>query len=943
MERLAEEWLMIFDDCNLSDRQGHLPGRGKGNIIYTSRQTSLNQDLPVECTYEVTPFGEEDAIELLSKASGSPETSENTQDRKTAEAIVRELECLPLAVEKAAAFIRDGGYSLQEYLKKLRDEKVRILSESRSEDEDETNIESPAVHAALELSYQAIASRRRLEGRSGAGLAANLALKVLSLLTFFHHKDFPSLIMKRAAEEHHSVGAPRYCPLSHLMSPYDYDLDRMVRVKGDGHWNPSDFTSGVTILRKFSLVKLSSDRKSLSMHVLVHRWARKRMDKDVVLRWALVARVLLVESLDLSARLGYLQASRDMRPHFEVCFAVEPPLDLIRDQYRAHLLHKLGRYYRDQKRFLDAEECYTQSLRLWRMDLDADCGAVIDVSRSLAQLYHEMGRLGDAELMYLEAIETLRGRLEDMEASTALEKRGGRESPPPAVSSKPYAKSVMRTLVGRLSEHSSGGILSSGLPRLRKRSSKSKEPERPCEPDMPNMLDDGMLVWTRGSGEHFNEVEVIDAASNVLHAELGTVYMDQDRYGVGKRMLLQAVGYLEKQLDKYDPDLMKLQIKARTLTDAGNREVWEHYLADVLQAPQELTLRFWHSEACFDLMIAATYSLLMRDPEDWGAACRELFRLYDAGIKWYGGYDRKMLKVFRYLVECLIVGGDYDSAAFMADICLRRARSTYGELHMESIRSYVTLASAILHQRIELDEKARRVWQEAIDKARAGLGSTHSLTRSLEGHLRKLAEKVERAEQPFPEDLDPEAALMESWRRSEALLEKDRASLGGQHPLIKQSEIFVGDGPVRTKEELLERARAAYGPHNPLTKRLEMELGETQRSASARGPEEDLEPGSSTASRSSVPESHNAERNGKGLRQPLDLINKMTKARHTALRSQEPKSKTRELMAADNFALDDRVLAMISELEGDDLGDPADAETGGDMDAIKLGCQGLFK
>ncbi|KAL2135633.1 hypothetical protein VTI74DRAFT_7583 [Chaetomium olivicolor] len=123
IDKLTVEWLMVFDDCNLNDRHDYLPRKDRGNVIYTSRSTALTEELSVELTYEVTPFEDADAIDLLLKASDLGESAADAQVRRLAENIVRELGCLPIAVDKAAAFIRDGDWSLQDYLKKLREEK----------------------------------------------------------------------------------------------------------------------------------------------------------------------------------------------------------------------------------------------------------------------------------------------------------------------------------------------------------------------------------------------------------------------------------------------------------------------------------------------------------------------------------------------------------------------------------------------------------------------------------------------------------------------------------------------------------------------------------------------------------------------------------------------------------------------------------------------------
>ncbi|KAK4252252.1 hypothetical protein C7999DRAFT_26974 [Corynascus novoguineensis] len=922
MERLTEEWLMIFDDCNLSDRQGHLPGRGKGNIIYTSRMTSLEHNLPVECTYEVVPLGEKDAIDLLSKASGFPENLEN---KKCAEAIVQELECLPLAIEKAAAFIRDGDYSLQEYLKRFRAEKVRILSNPGSDDEDE-DIKKAAVHATLELSYQAIAARRRREGRHGRGRVANFALKLLNLFSFFHHKEIPSLIMQRAAEEHHSIGAPRHCPLSHLMNPYDYDLELLVRVKADGRWDSTDFAAGVTILRKFSLVKVSPDKRSLSMHALVHAWARKRMDKPLALRWALVARVLLVESLRGFSRVDNLQYSRSLAPHFDVCLAVNPPLEPIRDQYRAHLLQKLGEYHRTQKRFLDARDCFWQSLQIWRVETGPDSWAAISVARSLARLYHEMGSLSDAEFTFLEAIVWLRARDDDKRADLGLKK----PTPEPVGgSSKAQMKRQVRQLMEKLSEPPVGGVLSGKSSQFWSGQSKTEGRVKRYEPNMP---DDSILAKGRKLTEQLGELEMIDMAHSLMHGELALVYLDQDRYRRGKRMLLKAVELLEQQLEKYDPDYMKLQIEARTLTDAGNREFWERYMDDVLQAPREATLQFWQSETSFDLIIAAIRSLLMDDPEKWDSACRELLGLWNFGAKWLDSCDRKILKISRYVVECLILGQKYDLAMSLARICLSRARSAYGESHMETIQSYVTLCSAVFHYKMELDQDMVALLQEAVQRARAGLGSSHSVTRNLEDHLNHFREEeVATTEEPILETADPEVALMESWRRSKESLEKSKAELGANHPIIKRLELMLGDGPARTKEELLERAQAFYGSNNSRIQTLEREVEEEKNQALvALDPEGAPEQASAAAPPSSASEEPSVRGEGKDLEQPREIINKMANTGHAALSGKFGDAETRPREAARAAAIDDLVRNVISEWSDGGLKDAVHVGSGGD-------------
>ena len=862
IDGLEEEWLMIFDDCNLSDRQRDLPSRGKGNIIYTSRLTSLGQDLPVDCTCEVTPFGDADAIDLLSRASGSLETPENQLDRETAQDVVRELGCLPLAVTQAAAFIRDGSWSLRDYLEKIRDEKNRIVSDQRFQGE---IVENSGVYATLELSYNALRRCRRREGRSGAGRDATLALKVLNLLSFFHHQGFQTFIMKRAAEEHHNIGAPSYCPLGGLMNPHDADLDQLVQVDEDGIWDATSFVRGVQLLKKFSLVKLSPNLRSVSMHVLAHTWARKRMGKETFSRWSLVARVLLLESMDNTGMLVFKRASRELLPpHVDVSFATEPPVDLIRGQYHGYLLHKLGLYYRDQKRFLDAKQCLSHSIRLFRTDYKPDCWASIRAITDLARLYHEMGCLSEAELTYREAIERVHGRREDTWAAVELEEQGESISRPMSHSSKVDAKRWLGNLAESSLKHFPDALLPRTASSLMKQPSNGKEVEKLSNRNNS----DHDLARNRKRMDQESDLWETEVVYCMGYGELAMLHLDRDRYSLGKRMLLGVVENLESLLDKYEPNLMRFQIKAGTLTEANNPQFWNRLTNDLDDAPKDVVDRFWGSEAAFDLAAARASSVRSYGKAYWQEGCSALFDAYKTGVIFYGAADKRILKLVREILECLIEGDQYDTAVALATACHRVARATYGEAHMETLKVSFLLFSARFFQRMGFhDETDLELLREAVGKARAGLGLAHSLTQCLQCCLDNLTTDITPLMEPFPEGLDPVARHMESWRRRKACLEMSKATFGPKNYFVRRMEHFVGDGPAKTQEELLERVRAYLGPHHPRTKAMEREV-ETWRAALAQKPDTDLEPAGSGSS-SNITRVNDTGSVGQGLRQDM--------------------------------------------------------------------------
>ncbi|KIK04389.1 hypothetical protein K443DRAFT_4690 [Laccaria amethystina LaAM-08-1] len=97
---------MVFDNADVlspAELEAYLPpGRG-GNILITSCNPTLRYLTPPESSLEVTEMEENDAIELLLKASCLDPSS--MEFRAEASKIVKKLFCLPLAINQAGACI----------------------------------------------------------------------------------------------------------------------------------------------------------------------------------------------------------------------------------------------------------------------------------------------------------------------------------------------------------------------------------------------------------------------------------------------------------------------------------------------------------------------------------------------------------------------------------------------------------------------------------------------------------------------------------------------------------------------------------------------------------------------------------------------------------------------------------------------------------------------
>ena len=120
--RTQPSWLLVID--NLDDfkiAEGLLPGNGPGKHTLITTRNPRAAGISAE-PFEIPLLDVEGSLELLVVLSNIPVQPEN---KKAAIAIVEEMEYLPLAIEQAAAYVREvtGEFSayLEEYRKNRQD------------------------------------------------------------------------------------------------------------------------------------------------------------------------------------------------------------------------------------------------------------------------------------------------------------------------------------------------------------------------------------------------------------------------------------------------------------------------------------------------------------------------------------------------------------------------------------------------------------------------------------------------------------------------------------------------------------------------------------------------------------------------------------------------------------------------------------------------------
>ena len=116
---LEQNYIIVFDNADVlspAELEDYLPPGRRGNILITSRNSTMRNLTSPGNSLKVTEMEENDAIDLLPKASYLDPTVMEFQAE--ASKIVKEFFCLPLAVDQAGAYIASGATTIGDYLAK---------------------------------------------------------------------------------------------------------------------------------------------------------------------------------------------------------------------------------------------------------------------------------------------------------------------------------------------------------------------------------------------------------------------------------------------------------------------------------------------------------------------------------------------------------------------------------------------------------------------------------------------------------------------------------------------------------------------------------------------------------------------------------------------------------------------------------------------------------
>jgi tetratricopeptide (TPR) repeat protein len=356
-------WLLILDNADdLAMAREFIPSSERGHVLLTTRAQSTGTIAVRNKVEKLEP--REGAFLLLRRMKklndGESMESAPAELRTQAEALSKELDGLPLALDQAAAFIDETPSSLGEYLSLYRRERSELLSRRG-----ELTSDHLSVTATFSLAFE------KVEKVSSA------AADLLRVCSFLEADSIPEEIFSEGAEE----------------------LGEALASSAE---SPLKLTLAIGEAGRFSLLGRNPETQTVSLHRLVQDVLRAKMDKGTERIWAERA-VRAVNSAFPDVKYAQWASCSRLIPHAQLLASLVEGYGFNFPE-AARLLNQAGHYLNERAQYEEAEPLYRQALAIYEKALGAEHPDVATVLNNLAELYHNQGKYKEAETLYKRAL-----------------------------------------------------------------------------------------------------------------------------------------------------------------------------------------------------------------------------------------------------------------------------------------------------------------------------------------------------------------------------------------------------------------------------------------------------------------------------------------------------------------------------------------------------------
>ena len=385
LTNLGESWLLILDNADdpEKDISEYFPSGNRGTVLITTR----NPECQIHATVGSTTLGRmavDEAMDLLLKSAAVESVSDDNQQQ--AKSIVETLGCLALAIIQAGGYIRQKLCRLEDFSDIYSQQRQRLLNYKPSQADAGYKL---TVYTTWEISIDKIKSIAEGAPSRIPKEAARDAMELLQIFCFWHFDGISEEMFKEAGTK----SIQRFYSLN-------IPMPRVLVVDDRGQWDAYPLRQAIALLTSFSLISHDGTDSLISIHPLVHTWARDRLAEQEHLSFWRVAVVTLGASVPAGNTSSDYKIRRLRLPHINSCLEIYQSTELFTKDMQlqgAYAAFDFAKVYYENGHHLQSIELEERIVEEWETVLGNEDLSVLIARYNLAVSYARVpGRYQDA-------------------------------------------------------------------------------------------------------------------------------------------------------------------------------------------------------------------------------------------------------------------------------------------------------------------------------------------------------------------------------------------------------------------------------------------------------------------------------------------------------------------------------------------------------------------
>jgi tetratricopeptide (TPR) repeat protein len=350
------------------------PVGNRGSILVTTRNPRCTIHASAG-SHELGEMGLEDGVKLFLRAANLEDASSELIQEE-ARAIVKTLGFLALAIVQAGAYVQQGLCSIDEYCDVYGRRRERLLNHLSHQAGSSYGF---SVYTTWEVSLDAIKSR--------SDKTSKHAVELIQILGFFHHDNITDEIFERSWKNTRNE------------KDIQKNLAGMFYISEEGgsEWDPTSMIrEAAVLLASFSLIKLDLIHHSMSMHPLVHAWARDRLSEDLRQHYRAAAGYTLSSAISKTFHASDYKFRRILVPHIDSYLQCSSTVLRYSDEDQVEMSDRFSLPFAENGRLKDSMELREKTLAARQRTLGSEDPNTLDAMYYLALSYHDLGRYQEA-------------------------------------------------------------------------------------------------------------------------------------------------------------------------------------------------------------------------------------------------------------------------------------------------------------------------------------------------------------------------------------------------------------------------------------------------------------------------------------------------------------------------------------------------------------------